>query len=372
MRTSVQLSADSAPWAELVDFVVGAERLGVDAVWVAEAWGSDGASPLGYLAACTDRVTLGAAVFQVGSRSAVMTAQTALTLNGLSQGRFVLGLGVSGPQVMEGLHGVRFADPVGRMAETLDVIAQAFAGERIAYEGRHLHLPLPGGEGKPIRLSISAASRSLRRTPESSGPGPSGPADAEGGVPVYLASMLPRMLELTGERADGWLGTSFVPEAAEPAYFRHLRAGAARAGRTMADIDVCQGAEVAFAHDETELAAMIDQRRAGLAFSLGGMGSAISNFYNSAYARQGFAEVAAESQRLWLAGDRRGAAAAIPDAMVLGTTLIGTVDMVRDRLAVWAAAGVDTVRLYPAGDTVEERLDTLGLALDLIRSLPPG
>ncbi len=343
MRTSVQLTADAGRWPELVDFVVGAESLGVDAVWVAEAWGSDAASPLGYLAARTERVMLGASVFQVGVRSAVMTAQTALTLNELSQGRFVLGLGVSGPQVMEGLHGVRFADPVGRMAETLDVIGQALAGERVAYAGRHLQLPLPGGEGKSLRLSLRS----------------------ESPPPVYLASMLPRMLELTGERADGWLGTSFVPEGAD-AYFRHLRAGAARSGRTLDDLEVCQGAEVAFAADEAELAAMIDARRAGLAFSLGGMGSAISNFYNSAYARQGFAEVAAESQRLWLAGDRRAAAAVIPDEMVLGTTLIGTAAMVRDRLAVWASAGVDTVRLYPAGDTVHERLDTLGRALELV------
>ena len=164
---------------------------------VAEAWGSDAASPLGYLAARTERVTLGASVFQVGVRSAAMTAQTALTLNELSQGRFVLGLGVSGPQVMEGLHGVGFADPLGRMAETLDVIAQAFAGERIAYAGRHLRLPLAGGEGKSLRLSIRSGT-----TP-----------------PVYLAAMLPRMLELTGERADGWLGTSFVPEGAEDALF---------------------------------------------------------------------------------------------------------------------------------------------------------
>ena len=344
MRTSVQITADAAPWPESVDFVTGAEALGVDAVWVAEAWGSDAASPLGYLAARTERMMLGAAVFQVGARSAVMTAQTALTLNELSQGRFVLGLGVSGPQVMEGLHGVAFADPVGRMAETLEVIAQAFAGERIAYAGRHLRLPLPGSDGKSLRLAIR-------------------PHTAP---PVYLASMLPRMLELTGERADGWLGTSFVPEGADDAYFRHLRAGAARAGRTLEGIDVCQGAEVAFARDEAELAAMIAAGRSELAFSLGGMGSGRANFFNSAYARQGFAEVAAESQRLWLAGDRSAAAAVIPDEMVLATTLIGTVEMVRDRLAVWAAAGVDTVRLYPAGDTVAERLDTLGQALDLI------
>ncbi len=356
MKTSVQITADGGRWPELVDFVLGAESLGVDAVWVAEAWGSDAASPLGYLAACTKRLTLGSSVFQVGVRTAAMTAQTALTLNELSQGRFVLGLGVSGPQVMEGLHGVRFADPVRRMTETLDVIGQAFTGERIAYEGRHLRLPLRNGEGKSLRLSIRSDSP----------------------PPVYLASMLPRMLELTGARADGWLGTSFVPEGAQDAYFRHLERGATKAGRTLADIDVCQGAEVAFARDRQELAAMVAKRRKGLAFSLGGMGSARTNFYNSAYARQGFAEVAQRSQELWVSGDRRGAAAVIPDEMVLATTLIGTPEMVRTRLVTWTDAGVDTVRLYPAGRTVADRLDTLAHALDLVsevssaRQSPPS
>ena len=182
---------------------------------------------------------------------------------------------------------------------------------------------------------------------------------------MYLATLSPRMLELTGERADGWLGTSFVPEAAS-AYLDHLRVGAERAGRSLDDLDVCQGAEVAFADDEEELAAMITARKAGLAFTLGGMGSADTNFYNRAYARQGFADVAAEAQARWVAGDRAGAAEAIPDEMVLATTLIGTEDRVAARLADWRDAGVDTVRLYPAGDSLDGRLDTLGRALDLV------
>ena len=177
------------------------------------------------------------------------------------------------------------------------------------------------------------------------------------------------MLELTGERADGWIGTSFVPEGADEAYFSHLRVGAARAGRSLDDIDICQGAEVAFARDERELNEMIQARKGGLAFSLGGMGSADTNFYNQAYGRQGFAEVAAEAQRLWAAGDRAGAAAVIPDEMVLGTTLLGTEEGVANRLRDWQRAGVDTVRLYPAGDSLDERLDTLGRALDLVRAL---
>lgn len=344
MRSAVQLTADAGPWPELVDYVVEAERLGVDAVWVAEAWGSDAVGPLGFLAARTHRIRLGSGVLQVGVRSAVMTAQTALTLALMSEGRFDLGLGVSGPQVMEGLHGVRFDHPLGRMAETLDVIAQVFAGERIQYRGRHLELPLPGGDGKALRLSLPPF---------------------EHDIGIYLATLSPRLLELTGERADGWLGTSFIPEAAD-AYLDPLRAGAAKSGRSLDELDLCQGAEVAFARDGVELAAMVEARRPGLAFTLGGMGSAASNFYNRAYARQGYAEVAAEAQRRWNAGDRVGAAAVVPDDMVLATTLIGTEDRVRDRLAAWADAGVTTVRLYPAGDTLADRLDTLARALDLL------
>lgn len=347
MRTSIQLSADAGPWPELVDYVREAEKLGVDVVWVAEAWGADGPSALGYLAAVTERVTLGSAIFQLGVRSAAMTAQTAMTLAAMSGDRFILGLGASGPQVMEGLHGVPFAHPLTRMRETLDVIQQAFAGDRISYDGDTIRLPLAGGEGKALRLAI--------RT------------DTE--IPVYLAALSPKMLELTGERADGWLGTSFVPEGADEAYFAHLRTGAERAGRSLDQIDICQGAEVAFARDDDELHAMVQDRKAGLAFSLGGMGSTDTNFYNRAYGRQGCEDVAAEAQRRWIQGDRTGAAAVIPDEMVLATTLLGTETGVAARLHTWADAGVDTVRLYPAGGSLDERLDTLGRALDLVRSL---
>ena len=169
--------------------------------------------------------------------------------------------------MIEGLHGVPFARPRTRLRETVDVVRMALAGEKVAYAGETVTIPLPGGEGKPMRLSGS--------------PCPD--------VPIYLATLSPRMLRLTGEIADGWLGTSFVPEAAD-AYLAHLDAGLAVAGRTRADLDVCQGAEVAFAADEDELARMIDDRRAGLAFSLGGMGSASTNFYFDAYARQGWSD----------------------------------------------------------------------------------
>ncbi|MFE6616202.1 LLM class flavin-dependent oxidoreductase [Amycolatopsis sp. NPDC057786] len=344
MRTATTVEA-SRGWRETLDFVLEAERLGLDECWVAEAWGSDAPSVLGYLAARTERIRLGSGIIQLGTRTPVAIAQTALTLSELSGGRFALGLGASGPQVIEGLHGVPFARPLTRMRETVTIIRQAFAGEKISFSGKEFEIPLPG-ESKPMRLSAA--------------PNPD--------IPIHLATLSPKLLELTGEIADGWLGTSFVPEGAQ-AYFSHLDAGLAKSGRTRADLEVCQGAEVAFAADEDELRGMVAGRKAELAFSLGGMGSAKTNFYNNAYSRQGWAEAAAAVRERWQAGDREGAAALVTDEMVLGTTLIGTEPMVAERLRVWQDVGVDTVRLYPAGETVADRLTTLGRALDLVRAL---
>lgn len=347
MRTATTIEGSGGAWPEVVEYVVEAEKLGLDTCWVAEAWGSDAPSPLGFLAARTERMLLGSGIMQLGTRTPVGIAQAAITLSQLSQGRFLLGLGPSGPQVIEGLHGVPFARPLVRMRETVEVVRQAVSGEKLSFEGKHFAIPLPGGEGKPMRLSVRA----------------------EHDIPIYLATLSPAMLKLTGKIADGWLGTSFVPEGAEEAYFTHLDAGLAEAGRSRGDLDVCQGAEVAFARDEEELRGMLGERKKKLAFSLGGMGSSSTNFYNSAYSRQGWAEVAAEVQQRWQAGDRDGAAELVTDEMVLGTTLLGTEDMVRDRLRVWRDAGVDTVRFYPAGDTLDERLTTLGKAIDLAHGI---
>ncbi|MEW2119939.1 LLM class flavin-dependent oxidoreductase [Streptomyces sp. NPDC005474] len=346
MRTSTTIEA-STDWPETVDFVVEAEKLGMDICWVAEAWGAEAPSPLGYLAAKTDRLLLGSAIIQLATRTPMAIARAAITLSNLSEGRFRLGLGPSGPQVIEGLHGVPFARPLSRMRETVDIVRQAVTGDKVSYSGREFQLPLPGGEAKPMRLSIRA----------------------EHDIPIYLATLSPKMLHLTGEIADGWLGTSFVPEGAKEAYFDHLDAGLAAAGRTRADFDICQGAEVAFAEDEDALRTMVAGRKKELAFSLGGMGSEKTNFYNNAYSRQGWAEVAAEVRERWQAGDRDGAAGLVTDDMVLATTLIGTGDMVRERLKVWRDAGVDIVRFYPAGETLDARLSTLGRAIDLVRDI---
>ena len=347
MRTATTIEASSGNWPETVEFVREAEKLGLDICWVAEAWGSEAPSALGYLAARTERVLLGSGIIQLGTRTPTAIARAAITLSNISGGRFLLGLGASGPQVIEGLHGVPFGRPLTRMRETVEIVRLAAAGGKISFSGREFTIPWRGGEARPMRLSVRA----------------------EHPIPIYLATLSPAMLRLTGEIAEGWLGTSFVPEEANPAYFEHLDAGLAAAGRSRADLDICQGAEVAFCDTSESLGAMVAGRKKELAFSLGGMGSASTNFYNDAYSRQGWAEVAAAVRERWQAGDRDGAAALVTDEMVLATTLIGTEDMVRERLRVWRDAGVDTVRLYPAGETLADRLDTLARALELVRNL---
>ena len=343
MRVAVQLGSAGGSWQDAVTYVQEAERIGVEVCFVAEAWGTDGVSPLAYLAAKTEHILLASGILQLGIRTPALVAQTALTLSSLCDNRFILGLGVSGPQVIEGLHGQPFAHPLGRMRETIEIIRMAFAGERIAYQGRHFTLPRPGGEGKALRLSQAA-------NPD---------------IPIYLATMAPKMLELTGEIADGWIGTSFIP-CGVAAYTDHLAAGASRAGRSLGDLDLSQGGDVAFG-DEVDV--LVAERKRGLAFSLGGMGSARTNFYNDAYSRQGWAQVAAQVQRLWVAGQREQAVACVPDDMVLETTMIGTESMVRERMRAWRDAGITTLRVYPAGNTLAERLGTLGRAVELVRGL---
>ena len=343
MRVAIQLGSAGGSWQDAVTYVQEAERLGAAVCFVAEAWGTDGVSPLAYLAAKTEHILLASGILQLGIRTPALVAQTALTLSSLCDNRFILGLGVSGPQVIEGLHGQPFAHPLGRMRETIEIIRMAFAGERIAYQGRHFILPRPAGEGKALRLS----------------------QEANPDIPIYLATMAPKMLELTGEIADGWIGTSFIPCGAA-AYTDHLAAGASRAGRSLGDLDLSQGGDVAFG-DEVDV--LVAERKRGLAFSLGGMGSARTNFYNDAYSRQGWAQVAARVQHLWVAGQREEAVACVPDEMVLETTMIGTESMVRERMRAWRDAGITTLRVYPAGNTLAERLETLGRAVQLVRGL---
>ena len=330
-------------WNELVDYTVAADTMGVDYVWSAEAWGMDAVVPLAYLAAKTQHIKLGTGIMQISSRVPPMIAMTAQSLRTVSNNRFVLGLGVSGPQVVEGLHGASFAKPLSRLRECVDIIKLGLASERIAYEGKHYVLPMPGGEGKPIRLSQ--------------------PPQAD--LPIYLATLGPKAMEMTGELANGWLGTSFMPEQAD-IFLEPLLRGLAKSGRTLADIDVQVGGSLEIDDDVERL---IEARRPAMAFTLGGMGSAKTNFYNDAFKRAGYAEAAEEVQALWVSGDKEAAIRAVPDEMVLKTNLIGTREMIVERIKAYAAAGVTTLRISTSGRNWRERTETLAEATDLIHSI---
>jgi F420-dependent oxidoreductase-like protein len=328
-----------------VDFVREAERLGVDIVWSAEAWGQDAVVPLAYLAAVTDRIQLGSGIMQISARVPSMTAMTALTMATVSGNRFVLGLGASGPQVVEGLNGQPFARPLERLREHVDIVKLAFAGEKLVYDGKQYVLPRPGGEGKALRLAQ-----------------PGNP-----NIPIYLATLGPAALRYTGAVADGWVGTSFVPEAAD-VLLGPIAAGAAEAGRSLTDIDLQAGGSVAFGDRE----ALLDRFRPGVAFPVGAMGSRRNNFYREAFVRAGFADACEEIARLWHDGRRDEATARVPDEMVIGTTLIGTDDEVADRIAAYRRAGITTLRVQPEGGSPTERLDTLARVVDLVRSSTPA
>jgi F420-dependent oxidoreductase-like protein len=344
MKLAINFATSNEDWESAVDYVIEAERLGIDMAWTVETWGYDAATPLAYLAAKTTRMQLGTGIMQIGTRTPAMTAMTAMALASLSGDRFMLGLGVSGPQVMEGWHGVRFARSLQRMHEYIDIVRMVMRGERLIYHGEIYDLPLPNGEGKAL---VSSAP-----------PRPN--------IPIYLATLGPKSLELTGELADGWLGTSFIPEHASM-FFDPIAAGAARAGRSLADLDLqVAGGIVAFSDDVERL---IAPRKPGLAFTLGAMGSRTHNFYNDVYRRAGYEDIALEVQDLWFKKQREAAAARIPNELVLKTNLIGTEDMVRERLGAHRHAGVNTLQVNPDGQTLDERLATLGRLVELVREI---
>ncbi len=322
-----------------LDYVREAERLGVDVAWVPEAWSYDAMTPLAAAAAVTDRIRLGTAIAQIGSRSPALLAMTAMTLQQISQGRFILGLGTSGPQVMEGWHGVRFDRPVARTRETIDIVRMVSRGDRVEYHGDVHRLPLPNSGGRAIRSRAEPVH-----------------------VPVYVASLGPANLRLTGAVADGWIGNSFFCETAD-VFLDEISAGAESAGRSISDIELTVSVGIEFTDDVEDAAR---RHAAGFAFTFGAMGSAKSNFYNNAFARQGWGEDVAAVQSLWLAGDREAAAARVPLEIGLGQNLIGPPDEIRRRLRQYRDCGIDSLRVGPIGDTFDDHIDGIGRLMDLL------
>jgi F420-dependent oxidoreductase-like protein len=338
MTLSIGLSVNpqDPQWLELAR---EAERLGVDSIWVPEFWAYDAFTPLAAIAARTERVRLGTGIAQLGARTPAMLAMSAMSLQNISGGRFVLGIGTSGPQVMEGWHGVEFSRPVRRTRETIEIIRMITAGERLSYSGEVYKLPLPGGEGVAIRSRAAACF-----------------------IPIYVAALGPANLALTGELADGWIGNAFFPESSE-VFFGPIGAAAGRAGRSLSDLDLVVAVSVEFTAD---VEAAGRRHAAGYAFTFGAMGSREHNFYNNAFARQGFGDDVAAVQRLWAEGDREAAAARVPIEIGLGTNLIGPPEVVRNRLRAYRDCGVTALRVNPIGTGLRECVAGLEVLLDLV------
>ena len=329
---------------EQLSIVQEAERLGYDSVWAAEAYGSDAATVLAWLAAGTERIGIGSAIFQMPARSPAMAAMTAATLDQISGGRMRLGLGPSGPQVSEGWHGVRFARQLQRTREYVAVVRKALARERLEFHGETIELPLPDGPGKALKLTISPVQES---------------------IPIYIAAIGPRNVTLVGEIADGWLPIFFSPENVSE--FRPLlEEGAAKAGRSLEGFDIAPSVNVLI-DDDLERAR--DAMRPVIALYVGGMGSREKNFYNALVRRYGFEDAAQEIQDLYLGGDKEAAAAAIPGELIDRVTLVGPRDGVKERLRVYRDAGVGTLIVSPMAWTAEERLAQLRLLAELVEAL---
>lgn len=317
-----------------------AEKAGYDSVWTAEAYGSDAATVLGWLAGQTSTIKLGSGIFQMPGRSPAMTAMTAATIDQLSGGRMLLGIGSSGPQVAEGWHGQRFAKQLQRTREYVAVVRMALARERVQFDGQTLTLPLPDGPGKALKLTI-------------------GPVQER--IPIYLAAIGPKNTALAGEIADGWIPTLFSPE--HVSQLRPLlQEGAARSGRSLEDFDIAPTVNV-FVTDDLEAAR--NAMRPFIALYVGGMGSKKQNFYNNLVKRYGFEAEADVIQDLYLEGKREEAMAAIPDRLIDMVSLCGPKDVVKERLSIYRDAGVGTLGVTPLAFTRDDRLQQLRLVAEL-------
>ncbi len=323
-----------------LEIVQEAEKLGYDSVWTAEAYGSDSATVLAWLAGQTTKIRLGSGIFQMPGRSPAMTAMTAATIDQLSGGRMILGIGSSGPQVAEGWHGQRFGKQLQRTREYVAVVRKALARERLEFHGETLELPLPDGPGKALKLTI---------------------APVQEHIPVYLAAIGPKNTALAGEIADGWIPTLFSPEHVSELR-PLLQEGADRVGRSLDGFDIAPTVNV-FVTDD--LKAARDAMRPFIALYVGGMGSRKQNFYNNLVCRYGFESDAKVIQDLYLEGKREEAMAAIPDALIDMVSLCGPKDVVRERLAIYRDAGVGTLGITPIAFTKDDRLEQLRLVAEL-------
>lgn len=344
MRIGIQ-APYAGRFADTVEEIVDLERLGLDTVSVAEAYTFDAVSQLGYLAARTSTVTIASGILPIFTRTPALIAMTAAGLDHVSDGRFVLGIGASGPQVVEGFHGVLYDAPVGRIREIIEICRTVWRREPLDFHGRFYDAPLPQGAGTGTGKPIKLINHPLRDR-----------------IPVLVAGTGPRSVELAAEVADGWEPIFFHPDRAKGVWGDPLARGKARRSTDLADLDIVVRMPVAVGDDVEHL---LERERPRLALYIGGMGARGRNFYNDLACRYGYEDAAREIQDLYLDGRREEAAAAVPADLLRSTTLVGSKAYVADRLAAFAAAGVTTINVMALDDTRDGRRAAVEALLSL-------
>ncbi|WP_305094135.1 LLM class F420-dependent oxidoreductase [Prescottella sp. R16] len=317
----------SGGFTETADEVADLERAGLDIVFVPEAYSFDAVSQIGYLAAKTSTVELASGIFQIYTRTPSLTAMTAAGLDFVSNGRFVMGIGASGPQVIEGFHGVKYDAPLGRTRELVDICRQVWRREKVEHQGKYYQIPLPAEQGTGLGKPLKLINHPVRER-----------------IPIVIASLGPKNVAMTAEIAEGWEPIFFHPEKADAVWGEALAAGKAKRDPSLGDLQVYASPTLAIGDD---VEPMLQWIKPHLALYIGGMGAKGKNFYNDLACRYGYEAEAEKIQDLYLAGKKDEAAAAVPDELVRAVSLIGTEDFVKERVAAFAAAGVTTLNVTP-------------------------
>jgi F420-dependent oxidoreductase-like protein len=332
---------------EVAAEVADLERAGLDIVFVPEAYSFDAVSGLGYLAACTDRVELASGILQLYTRTPTLTAMTAAGLDYVSDGRFTLGLGASGPQVIEGFHGVPYDAPIARTREVVDICRQVWRRETLEHRGKHYTIPLPADQGTGLGKALKLINTPVRER-----------------IPILIAALGPKNVELAAEIAEGWQPIFYLPEKAHDVWGEALAAGQAKRDPALGNLDVFAGPALAIGENVQPLLEFVKPH---LALYIGGMGAKGKNFYHTLATRYGYGAQADRIQELYLAGDKAGAAKAVPDELVRDVSLIGTPGFVKERVAAFREAGVTTLNVVPMAETAADRvklIETLRGLLD--------
>lgn len=336
----------SGGFKEVAAEVADLERAGLDIVFVPEAYSFDAVSALGYLAAVTDRVQLASGILQLYTRTPTLTAMTAAGLDYVSDGRFILGLGASGPQVIEGFHGVKYDAPIGRTREAIEICRKVWRRERVTYDGKYYTLPLPADQGTGLGKALKLINHPIRER-----------------IPVLLAALGPKNVELAAELAEGWQPIFFLPEKSQDVWGDAVAAGKAKRDPALGELDVYAGPTLAIGDNVEPLREFVKPH---LALYIGGMGAKGKNFYHTLATKYGYGAEADRIQELYLAGDKEAAAKAVPDDLVRDVSLIGSASFVKERVAAFAEAGVTVLNVVPIAEDAAGRVKLIEQLRDLV------